>query len=147
MEVRNLLLFPIVIAYLSCSTNSGQNKKNNIFSINIKNAKRLNLNAVNLVKEIEYIPIKEHKNIYINRIDKLQVHENNMFLKPKNQSIIFVFSDKGDFLYKINNIGEGPLQFSNIQDFTIDKNYLYLSEMGNLKILKYDLVKKEMVKE
>ena len=148
MHIKKIVYFLLITLLFSfCTSDKKQNNKNNIFSLNIENAKYLDIDAIDLVKEIEYIPIKEQENTYIKRIEKLEIKGDRIFIKPKNQSIIFIFSDKGELIDKINNIGEGPLQFSNLLDFTVDNNYLYISEMGNLKILKYDLLKRQMVKE
>ncbi len=141
-------LFILLLTLLFGCKNNAPLLDSKLHYLDVDNAKEVTIDALDIIKEIEYIPIMEQKDMYINDIKRIRQNKDYFFLKSVDQSYIFAVSKQGELKFKIDDIGQGPYQYSNLTDFTIDENnFLYLTERENQKILKFDIDKRKVVDE
>lgn len=81
----------------------------------------------------ETIPLESTEHSLLGNIDKMLIKNNHMYILDKKiAEAIFVFDEKGKFIYKIDRSGQGPGEYSSLDDFTIDE------KTGSLLILDAD---------
>jgi hypothetical protein len=100
-----------------------------------------NFNEINF--EQYYLPLEtiEGQNL-IAKIDKIDFYKDRiLILDRKVTKSLFIFSHKGKYIAKINNIGDGPGEFRDPYDFTIntDLKQIVLYDRYKTKLLFYDL--------
>lgn len=81
-----------------------------------------------LADNIEYIPLQTADSILIGEVKKMIVWNNRYYIWDQLTEAIFCFDSRGNFIFKLNKRGEGPEEYSNISDFTMDM------ENGNICI-------------
>ncbi len=89
---------------------------------------------------IELIPLETTPDVLVASISKVIVHQERYYALDIRQSIIYVFDQKGNFIFKIAKQGKGPGEYSFVQDININpfsNNLELLSPTGFLYI--YDL--------
>ena len=90
---------------------------------------------------IELIPLETSDDVLVASIAKIIQYQDKYYTFDVWQSIIFVFDSHGQFLYKINKKGQGPGEYSFIEDFIINPfsgNLELLQAYGSVNI--YDLM-------
>jgi len=91
---------------------------------------------------VKTIILETRKEILIGRIDKLQVYNDYLIILDYAYSKkIYVFNTDGKFIRNIGNQGNGPEEYSSVNDFSIDeKNGEVLLLDGNKqKIMRYQI--------
>ncbi len=88
--------------------------------------------------DIEAIPLETSSECQIGRIDKLVVNREFIFTFDYRQKTIFIFNTKGEYIFKIKNIGKGPGEYSVLCDFWIDTDNKQIEVLDRKKIIKYD---------
>ncbi|MPM75836.1 hypothetical protein SDC9_122830 [bioreactor metagenome] len=74
-----------------------------------------------LFKRVKTIILESTENSIIGRINSLQTYKDLIIIMDKTISKgIFVFDKSGKFLYKIGDNGQGPGEFVEISDYTLD---------------------------
>jgi len=57
--------------------------------------------------DVEAIPLETSPECQIGTINKLVVKKDSIYIQDNLQNTLFVFNIKGEYLYKIDNIGRG----------------------------------------
>jgi len=94
-----------------------------------------------LIDNVKLIPLLNAKNL-INKIGKLKIINDVVFVSDMNTHIVCFFSlEDGSYLGKINSRGRGAGEYSQIQDFYVNKDLKYVEILDGVskKILRYDL--------
>src|SRR5690625_3608346 len=102
------------------------------------------------VKSVEYIYLESKQDSYLERISKLVLTKDHIFVGQfYENSGIFIFDKNGALVTSISDFGKGPAEVSHITDFIIDeKNQLiFIGEGGNrrISIFQFDGVFKRAV--
>lgn len=94
------------------------------------------------------IPLETNNNSIFSNIDRLSVFDKKFFILDKRIGSVILFDDKGKFLNKIHNKGNGPGEYNVLIDFAIDtdKKQLILLTFAPKKILIFNF-KGEFIKE
>jgi hypothetical protein len=139
------LLFIVLIFSFAC-TNSTNNKKihqeNSIF-VEESDFEKIKYQDSELIKDYYCVPLETSVMFnLIGKIDKIVFHKDKIFvLDRKISKSLFIFSQKGKFIKKINNIGDGPGEFKEPQDFIINAELnqiiIYCNQIR--KLLFFDL--------
>ncbi|MEA4936490.1 MAG: 6-bladed beta-propeller [Paludibacter sp.] len=75
-----------------------------------------------LYKDFECISLESSEKSIFGAINKLIVYDHKYFILDKTKmKKIFVFLEDGKFSHTIGKVGGGPGEYTNIEDFTIDK--------------------------
>ena len=73
-------------------------------------------------------------------IDKLlYVNERFYILDYMGTSAVLVFDNKGNFLFKVGNVGQGPGEYTRVTDFDVNNDCIYLLDSRKRMIFSYDL--------
>ncbi|MBP6386926.1 MAG: 6-bladed beta-propeller [Pseudarcicella sp.] len=74
-----------------------------------------------LVKTIKYVALETKNECLIGDVFKTLIYKENIYILDAFQArCLFKFDINGKFIAKFNQIGEGPFEVTNIQDFSID---------------------------
>lgn len=92
-----------------------------------------------IIQNYKYIRLETNDSSIIGQINKLIYNDKYIFIGDFRQTkSVFVFSNNGKYLFKINKIGHGPEEFSYLDNFTINESnqeiILYVNGGGKLMI-------------
>ena len=143
-----IYLIAISICLISCDPN--QTYTNDRYAdtivINFSDIKE-SIPVSSLFKKVDFIPLETNDECLIGEIDKLLLYNNLFFILDQMTSSLFVFSQKGEFIHKIHQVGEGPDEYIDLDDFFIDKENNFLILFADSKLLFYDLHTYKLIKE
>jgi len=129
-----------VLLLISCCTFCTQLKhKENSIYVNFDRPEKASLS--DYFHTVELIPFETDTNVFMKYISHITYDQNKYYILDQNQSIVFVFDKQGNFIYKIDNKGQGPGEYVFIQYIHINpfSNRLeLLSPMGF--VYDYDLL-------
>jgi hypothetical protein len=79
------------------------------------------VNFTDMFDDFIYIPLETSEKSLFSTVNKMIVHENKFYIMDMvKMKQIFVFHNDGTFSHTIGSKGEGPGEYMNIEDFTID---------------------------
>jgi len=149
MKAVNILKITLLILIILFT--SSMSVKNSIIS-NIDYPVRIDLaglvdNEINMtlseiVNDIKYIKLESRPGCYINRISKIILTENYIFILSGGTAFgesILMFENSGKFVRHIGMRGKGPGEYSNIVDMQVDSQneIIYLLDQQSRKLLLY----------
>ena len=97
--------------------------------------------------KVKFVPLETTDDCLIGEIDKLLIHNDNFLILDRMTSSLFIFSNMGKFIHKIQQVGRGPNEFVELHDFFINKENNYLILNGGAKLLFFDLDTYKPIKE
>ena len=137
-----LLLF---IFLLACTDKKADNNKKNAAFYREIDVSRVyhekNQNKLSDICEIKnIIPLEDNDASFIKEITKVFIDTNRMILFDKRLNKVFLYSDKGKYINRVDPTGYGPREFNRITDVDFDPNdhRLYLLDMDQRKVVVYD---------
>ncbi|MDR2471952.1 MAG: 6-bladed beta-propeller, partial [Tannerella sp.] len=88
-----------------------------------------------------FVKLESTDESLIGKIDKLEVFENRIYVMDMQTSSLFVFDDNGKYLFKINDVGQGPKEYIQLDFFDIDRKnrHLVLTDLMGYWIMRYDM--------
>ncbi len=124
-----IILLTISVLY-SCSRENKPNHDN--LEIYPLKEKRSEIKLNQLFSRFDFISLETTDEAFIGNVSKLIVNDDNIFILDNSKAKkIFIFNTNGKFVRTIGKIGKGPGEYTNIEDFTIDK------KTGNIVVLTY----------
>ena len=100
-----------------------------IYNIEYFSLSKSNLDNYLLSKKVDYILLKDSgEKAIFGRTDKIQIVNNHIYILDKRLRILAVYNIKGQSIIKVGKNGQGPSEYINITDFTVDS-------LGNICIL------------
>ncbi|MDR1593633.1 MAG: 6-bladed beta-propeller [Prevotellaceae bacterium] len=137
----------IILGIVLCVIISGckQNKKNTVntdyITIAIDPPKALNeVNMSDIFSKVDYIPLETNDECLIGRIEQILVYKDRLYLLDRFQTkSVFCYSKDGKFLYQIDKKGQGPGEYIDIDNISIDHDNDRLLLYFNHNVLEYDL--------
>ncbi len=109
---------------LSCSdkkTNTNRALSKAPINIVLENIKTETSFLYDSITNYHLIHLQTTDNCAIGKVDKVMICRNNIIVFDKRQKTVFIFDEKGNFLSKINDIGRGPNQYIQINDFCVSE--------------------------
>ncbi|ADY50872.1 hypothetical protein Pedsa_0287 [Pseudopedobacter saltans DSM 12145] len=94
-----------------------------------------------IIKSSFFLKLETKNDALIGNIDKLVFDSGKIFIADKDiAEAIFIYSDSGKFLKKIDGKGQAPGEFLEIRDFTLDtvNKYLYVLDLQGRKVNVYN---------
>ena len=152
MKVKSITMLGLGILLVSCvmsnqkfdeSTDISSALRNpHMQSINIDSLNNETLiNMTSVFKRVKTIILETNKNALISGVNSIQVYGDKIFILDKFKSKgIYVFNKTGKFIQRIGQVGQGPGEYVDPFDFTIDKKnkFIYVLDSRTQKILKYN---------
>lgn len=110
----------------------------NILEIELKDLDK-QLIDTSLIKTVTFIPLETNKECMIGEVDKLLYKNNQFFIYDEHVTkSVFVFDDKGKYLYKVNRLGNGPGEYAEPMDMDLDdQGNIHVWDNGSKKMIKY----------
>lgn len=136
----NVLFLQILVTSLLFSCH---NNRNDSIIPTIHADSKLSVKLSDLFSTVKIIALETNDSSLVGlEINKFELYKDRFFILNRMQthSNLLCFNNKGDFLYKIDKIGNGPQEYSMLKTFWIDKSKdnLCLS-IGNNEFDIYDL--------
>lgn len=140
--VRIFFSYSALVFFLSCNTNNEVEENHNLREIYLKSALeniKRNIRLSEIADEINYIKLETSGEAIINRIDRLVIFNNYIFICNKEQ--FFQFDNSGNFIRSFGSKGKGPGEYIYIRNFAIHPklNLLSIYDSELAKVINYDL--------
>jgi hypothetical protein len=122
----------IIIVAFAISCNSSNNTTIEECSIDAIETEQLNI--VDSIKMVQLETTPECL-VNLNFFGKFIIENDRFYILDNKQQAIFCFDINGKFLFKINNKGRGPKEYSYISDIAIDKfnnRFIILEPFGKI---------------
>lgn len=113
--------------------------KGNVATLRVNAAKETL--ASELFDSLSYVVLDDtNEESLIGGIDKLECVDSSFFIMDKKTNMIHKFNKKGNFLFSIGKIGNGPGEYIGLTDFSVnsEKRELFILDRTGRKILVYD---------
>ncbi|GHT51483.1 hypothetical protein FACS189440_20570 [Bacteroidia bacterium] len=113
---------------------------NAVFTVSIdKDNYQEEIRYSELFDSLEYIILETSDNVLIKELSQIKYADDKIFVLDKSTQSLFSFDRKGKLIWKIQNIGQGPKEYSQLMDFDIDEknNQIFLFSRHE-KIQVYD---------
>jgi hypothetical protein len=82
----------------------------------------------------------------ISNINKIQITDSLIYVLDERQNTLHIFDKNGFFINKIDRFGEGPMEYLDIADFSVEDSTVYILSRTSRKINVY-IYKGEFVKK
>ena len=93
-----------------------------------------------VVSGVDYVFLETEDDAIISSIDKVVFNNDNYFVLDSEISQgVFCFNKKGEFLFKVGDIGRGPEELLKITDFSVCGENIYLYDSKAKKINVYSM--------
>ncbi|GEM_PF-3587040 len=128
----------ILILCLGCKKTNKNIQIINYKVIDIVNP--IEINIEELVREYEIIVLETKDESLLYDIFQLKIIDNYFYILDGSMTSIFIFDHTGNFINKINNIGNGPNEYLKIESFEVDKinKKIIISDAFSKRIFVYD---------
>jgi hypothetical protein len=140
MKEKRYILYLIITFLILTNCVNSQNdigEAVETIPVSISNLKKVNFSEI--FDSVRYIPLETTDDILIANITKIHYVDNRFFIYDERTMSVFAFDEQGHCIWKIQNKGNGPREYTQLLGFDIDKNsrkiYLYCRLD---KILVYD---------
>jgi hypothetical protein len=137
----------ILVVIITVSCNSGNKKKeiienDNVYTVDFDNIpKEDKILMSSLFKRVTPIPLETTDESLIGKIDKFQIFDGKIFVLDRDLATgLFIFDMDGKFIRRTGRVGQGPGEYEQLFDFTIDEinSEIYLFD-DSYHILVYDV--------
>lgn len=139
--MRTILLVLIILVATGCNE-----KKKDYCNIDLQNTHVSNFSDFKIEKgrsvlgEQYFIPMETDTNNLLGEVKKIATNQEYIFVSD-NQKVICYEPDenlqKGTIRYTINNMGKGPAEYYNIEDFALNNRYLFIYDVHKVNF--YDI--------
>ena len=143
--MRNIFCSIIFILFFSCvsrHTNTSSDIPGDArYIIDIDTNKENYIPYSSVFKNVKTIILENHKDGLIGRIHELQVFDGYIFILDMTVArSLFIFDKDGRFIRKIGRLGQGPGEYFQLDDFTLDteNGVIYMLDFST-RIHKYRL--------
>lgn len=131
-----LLSLISIMVFYSCSDKPIDNSVNT-YRIDFKNSAPTR----DFIKSTELIALETNDSSLIKSIRKIEYYKDCIYVFDHDQRIVVIFDKEGKHINTINNKGQGPEEYIDINDFGIDRflNQIYLLCPFKQTLFYYDL--------
>jgi hypothetical protein len=148
--MKNFFIYLIsFILFGACSQGNKQNFKHNAIcstiEVDIDQISSDTSNMDFITDSIELIPLETNDTALISNILKATICGSDIFIHDAKHKL-FVFNKEGKFKYVIDRLGLGPGEYTQIQDFCINGNYIEILDVNQRKVHRYNRLDGSFVK-
>jgi len=144
--MRTKLLILTIIFFCSCGSKRSKDSNNSDSVIRIDLLSEPRSKVIKLsdfAANVEYIPLQTTKNSLLGEFAvKIVSVDNKIYIKNSGLGgEIMCFDISGKFLFKLQNLGRGPEEYTSITDFDVSSDNKILTVMSNVdrKLLVYGI--------
>ena len=144
--IKNIVVLILAILIVSCVKKQLNmtyiNEEHivvDIYSLEPTSENKINLSSI--ADSINYIPLETDDNILVGSVNKIEIVDSLFYILDKKTDKIWCFNSLGEFIFELFRKGQGPEEYTKIQDFCIDQtnNNIVIWDRNIGKILYYDL--------
>jgi hypothetical protein len=86
-------------------------------------------NLSEIASDVRYIPLQTNENSIIKGISEIRSDNERIYLRSLPLTGLLCFDKKGQYLFKLENVGRRPGEYTFLHDFSIDpENNLLLTK-------------------
>lgn len=137
-EIFYIILFLFFIACTSTKNDQKGVEFGDIVSIPITDLETTYGKLSDFAEDVKIVPLEFSDDCILGEIKKIVMSDSCIFvLENENQKGIYVFDHIGKYLYRIGNRGQGPEEFVDISDFSLneEEQLIYLYDLARKKVL------------
>jgi hypothetical protein len=138
--MKKFLIIIIITLSLGCN-NQNQDKPGSIDLLS--NAKDEITNLSKIASEVKYIPLKTSENSLISYIHDIKTDNARIYVFILEK--ILCFDKKGEFLFKLENKGRGPEEYTNIYDWDISPENNLLLLLSKKRLLMFNITENNFI--
>ena len=144
---RTIIIITSIACFFSCTFKSKlttDNLVNGLYEVDLENIPKDTDDTLfysSVYKGIKTILLETNETCLIGGINKMHIHDDLIIILDRRYArSLYVFDKNGRFIRKIGSVGNGPGEYVEVTDFTIDKenNTIYLFDTMMGRINKYD---------
>ena len=138
---KEILYILLVLIFIACTSTKEKQKgteMGDVVSIPITDMETDYGKLSDFAEEIKMIPLEFSDDCILGEIRKIVMSDSCIFvLERANQKGIYVFDHIGKYLYRIGNRGQGPEEFINLSDFSLneEQRLIYLYDITRTRVL------------
>lgn len=117
--MRFIYIVCFVFLFYSCVKKSKLNEDSINIEMPVNNQDSFNLSQY--VDSVAYVKLQTLDDLVINRISRIKIFDNRIYIQDSKLKSLFVFDSKGLFLYSIRDVGGGPHEYIDLTQFCIDE--------------------------
>jgi hypothetical protein len=136
-----VFLYIILCIIYGCNKNELLHKDMNYTVINIDAKKSIDGTGMSdIFSTIEYIPLETNDEHLIGEINQILVFKDRLYMADIYQTqSVFCYTKEGKFLYELNRKGQGPGEYTTLDNISIDYDKERLLVYAGNMLLEYDL--------
>lgn len=133
------VLFIAIIGLLGCNVEEQLSPKTKIL-VDLSQIDELKLSKI-FNSKAEYIPLESQENYLIGDVNKLILTDSFIVIADYYNTVsVFIFRRTGEFVSQISSQGNGPYEYSTIQDFYFDEDKMEVGIFSiDGKLIIYDI--------
>ena len=138
--MKQYLLLLICVLFFSCASEKISKSGITEISVNVDlSADDYDISKIVDTSFFAIIPLETNRNsVMTNNIDRIVYKNERIFIFNKRMKSIFIFNADGKFINKIHNVGDGPFDYSSLDDVYFGENNIFLLSSYAKKVLIYD---------
>ena len=124
MKYFYLLSSILLLLFLSCSNteNSQQIDSETVETIRVDMEKESFIgNFDDYFDSMKVISLETNEKSLLGRIERISLYQDKIFILDTSTNSVLVFNNKGKFLFRLQNVGNGPKEYDSLMDFAIDR--------------------------
>ena len=121
MKRQNSLYTTLLFAWLAASTAYAQPGKSDIIKLSIQSEKMNDSGRLSeFLTDVKLIPLETTKASLIGSIDKAVIARERIYILDKKSQKLLLFNLTGKFTGQVGQMGKGPGEYVEIEDFLVD---------------------------
>jgi hypothetical protein len=122
MNKNIIFLYLICLVFIcnSCSTNKVETNE-----CYLEEQNEL-LSTTDIFSTVTFLPLETNDDFIIGSVNKILKVDDFYYILDLQTKTIFIYDEMGKSVNKISKVGSGPNEYSSIEDFIVDKNYITL---------------------
>mgnify|MGYP006430069777 CR=1 FL=1 len=152
----HIFLFVLILIVLQACSQFSQKQpivdaKGDVARFLLRPNQSININANEQLKNIEVVPLEGTPKSFVGAIEEVYQDSTTgrwYILDSKKNSAIIIFEQDGKFVKRIHNIGNGPGEYQQINDFELsDGKWIEVLDGRGQKLIKFDLETDTLISE
>lgn len=147
MKLKNLtggivLILSTIVLFFCTNEKEEYVRETAQYSVRVENpADEASIRFSEYFKSGKLIPLETTDNSLLSKIDKVVLYKQLIFVKDQmNEAGVLCYDENGKYLYRVGQKGEGPENFINLTDFSVDqeRGKVYIYDSYTRKVYVFD---------
>lgn len=146
MKIKSILIFVIFYIFFSCSTQEQivEETKNLYISKSLTSP----IESFDVAFEFyQLIPFSIPDNVGLVEISKIETYKDFYIIFDERKEFVVLVDENGDYVRRFGEIGGGPGEYTDLEDFTIIGDEIFLMTRRNKNLLCFDILSGDFKRE